>query len=226
MLQGVDGPVFLSNVNACYSRACWAEIRFPEVAYAEDQAFAKAMLAAGWLKAYHPGAAVLHAHDYTPGEFMRRYFDEYRGLRETIGHVEDMSPRTVAGVTRRQVAADLGWMRREGLRGGSGRAGPPARSCITRPAGLRRARLAGSPAARGPAGAALARAQRGRREGARGGGTRRRYRARSGSARDPREPKLRTAVLEEVLRLSREGEAPLVDRPARASRSASACTWR
>ena len=43
------------------------------------------MLAAGWAKAYHPGAAVLHAHDYPPVGFMRRYFDEYRGLRETLG---------------------------------------------------------------------------------------------------------------------------------------------
>ncbi len=110
----MDDPVFLSNVNACYARSCWAEIRFPDVAYAEDQAFARAMLDAGWLKVFHPEAAVLHAHDYSPVEFMRRYFDEYRGLRETIGHVEDMSPRTVAGVTRRQVAGDLRWMREQG----------------------------------------------------------------------------------------------------------------
>jgi O-antigen biosynthesis protein len=113
VVQGVDDPVFLSNVNATYARSCWAEIRFPHVEYAEDQAFARAMLDAGWLKVFHPGAAVLHAHDYSQGEFMRRYFDEYRGLRETIGHVEDMSPRTVASVTRRQVAGDLRWMREQ-----------------------------------------------------------------------------------------------------------------
>ena len=113
-MQRVDGPVFLSNVNACYARACWAEVRFPDVAYAEDQAFSRAMLDAGWLKVYQPRAGVLHAHDYTPVEFMRRYFDEYRGLRETIGHVEPVSPRTVAGVTRRQLAGDLSWMRTQG----------------------------------------------------------------------------------------------------------------
>jgi O-antigen biosynthesis protein len=114
VVQRVDGPVFLSNVNASYARSCWAEIRFPNVEYAEDQAFARAMLDAGWLKVFHPGAAVLHAHDFTPVDFIRRYFDEYRGLRETIGHVEDMSPRTVAGVTRRQVAGDFRWMREQG----------------------------------------------------------------------------------------------------------------
>ena len=30
-LQCDGGPTFLSNVNACYSRRCWQEIRFPEV---------------------------------------------------------------------------------------------------------------------------------------------------------------------------------------------------
>ncbi len=45
---------FLSNVNACYARECWEEIRFADVAYAEDQAFGRAMLEAGWVKVYHP----------------------------------------------------------------------------------------------------------------------------------------------------------------------------
>ena len=72
-------PTFLSNVNACYARACWAELRFPEVAYSEDQAFGHAMLEAGWVKVFHPAAAVRHAHDYGALDFSRRYFDEYRG---------------------------------------------------------------------------------------------------------------------------------------------------
>jgi glycosyltransferase involved in cell wall biosynthesis len=82
VLQRAGDLTFLSNVNACYARTCWAELRFP------DQAFGRALLAAGWLKAYHPAAAVRHAHDYGPVEFMKRYFDEYRGLREASGHVE------------------------------------------------------------------------------------------------------------------------------------------
>ena len=44
VLQGPGDAVFLSNVNACYRRDCWEEIRFPDVPYAEDQAFARAML--------------------------------------------------------------------------------------------------------------------------------------------------------------------------------------
>ena len=110
VLQRRGDPTFLSNVNACYARACWEEIRFREVPYSEDQAFGSDLLAAGWAKVYQPAAAVLHAHDYGAIEFMRRYFDEYRGLRESTGHVEPFAPlpavRHVAGA----VAADRRWM--------------------------------------------------------------------------------------------------------------------
>jgi len=110
-LQRRGDASFLSNVNACYARACWEQLRFPDVAYSEDQAFGRAMLDAGWVKVFHPGAAVLHAHDYGPLDFSRRYFDEYRGLRETTGHVEPLHLRH--GV--REVAHDARWMREQGM---------------------------------------------------------------------------------------------------------------
>jgi glycosyltransferase involved in cell wall biosynthesis/GT2 family glycosyltransferase len=110
VLQRRGDPTFLSNVNACYARACWEEIRFREVPYSEDQAFGGDLLAAGWAKVYHPGAAVLHAHDYGAIEFMRRYFDEYRGLRESTGHVEPFAPLGAARQVAGAVAADRRWM--------------------------------------------------------------------------------------------------------------------
>ncbi|HEU4703016.1 MAG TPA: glycosyltransferase, partial [Conexibacter sp.] len=113
-LHGPGDPAFLSNVNAAYRRDCWEQIRFRDVPYAEDQAFGTDLLAAGWLKAYHPDAAVLHAHDYGTVEFMRRYFDEYRGLRATIGHVEAFSPVQALRTVRAETAADLRWMRAQG----------------------------------------------------------------------------------------------------------------
>jgi glycosyltransferase involved in cell wall biosynthesis len=106
-------PDFLSNVNACYRRACWEELRFDDVTYAEDQAFARRLHGTRWRKAYVPEAAVLHAHDYPPVDFMRRYFDEYRGLRATVGHVEPIG-RASLGDVRRLVAADRAWMRERG----------------------------------------------------------------------------------------------------------------
>jgi glycosyltransferase involved in cell wall biosynthesis/GT2 family glycosyltransferase len=119
VVQRAGETAFLSNVNACYRRACWEQIRFRDVPYAEDQAFGADMLAAGWTKVYHPGAAVLHAHDYGALEFMRRYFDEYRGLRATNGHVEAFGPLRAVRTVRAEVARDLRWMRAEGLPAGA-----------------------------------------------------------------------------------------------------------
>ena len=117
VVQRAGDASFLSNVNACYRRACWEEIRFRDIAYAEDQAFGSDMLDAGWAKVYHPGAGVLHAHDYGAVEFMRRYFDEYRGLRASTGHLEPVEllagSRHVAGA----VAADRRWMAERGIGG-------------------------------------------------------------------------------------------------------------
>ena len=45
VVQRPGDPTFLSNVNACYARACWEEIRFRDVAYSEDQAFGADLLA-------------------------------------------------------------------------------------------------------------------------------------------------------------------------------------
>jgi glycosyltransferase involved in cell wall biosynthesis len=110
IVQRRGAATFLSNVNACYARACWEEIRFRDVAYSEDQAFGSDLLDAGWSKVYHPGAAVLHAHDYSAIEFMRRYFDEYRGLRESTGHVEPFAPAGAVRHVASAVVADRRWM--------------------------------------------------------------------------------------------------------------------
>ena len=116
-LQRPGDSTFLSNVNACYARDCWEEIRFRDVDYSEDQAFGSDLLDAGWVKVYHPGAAVLHAHDYGAIEFMRRYFDEYRGLRETTGHVEPFGLLAAARDVRAAVAGDRRWVAEQGLSG-------------------------------------------------------------------------------------------------------------
>ena len=116
-LQRRGDPSFLSNVNSCYARACWEEVRFRDIPYAEDQAFGADMLAAGWLKVYHPEAAVMHAHDYRWNQFMRRYFDEYRGLRATVGHVERLGLRSTLRGVAVNVAQDRKWMSEHGING-------------------------------------------------------------------------------------------------------------
>jgi rhamnosyltransferase len=104
-------PAFFSNVNSCVKRECWQQVRFRDIGYAEDRAFALDALAKGWSKVYDPEAAVVHSHDYEPLPFLRRYFDEYRGLREAIGYVAPANPVNLLGEVRRSVAADYAYMR-------------------------------------------------------------------------------------------------------------------
>jgi glycosyltransferase involved in cell wall biosynthesis/GT2 family glycosyltransferase len=114
VIQRQGDPSFLSDVNACYSRACWEKLRFRDLAYAEDQAFGLDLLAAGWCKVYQPQAQVLHSHNYGFAEFMRRYFDEYRGLRVSNGHVEPFVLRDTVGHVRRSVRGDDRWLTARG----------------------------------------------------------------------------------------------------------------
>ncbi|HKP20373.1 MAG TPA: glycosyltransferase [Thermoleophilaceae bacterium] len=186
---------FLSNVNACYARECWEEVRFADVAYSEDQAFGAAMLEAGWVKVFHPGARVRHAHDYGPVEFLKRYFDEYRGLRETTGHVEPLNPRGIVS----QVRGDARWMRERGW-DGPRRAGWLARSAVHH-AARRAGSTLGSRHDRLPEGAQRMLSLERRGGTANGGGGI----PRGATVRGEQGP----GPYEDILRFSRDGPAPL-----------------
>lgn len=145
----VFGPAdetFLSNVNAAYRRECWSEIRFADLAYSEDQAFGRALAHhPRWHKRYDPAAAVLHAHDYPPGEFFRRYFDEYRGLAETVGHREQIKPLAVVKDSLGRARADARYVRERG--GSAGEQARWAARATRHHAGRRVAAVLGSRAA-------------------------------------------------------------------------------
>ena len=106
---------FFTDANACISRAAWERAPFREVAYAEDRALALDMLRAGYAKAFVPQAAVLHSHEYTTLEHLRRCFDEWRGLREVYGWREPADPRALL----RGLRGELGAARRELIAAGA-----------------------------------------------------------------------------------------------------------
>lgn len=108
---------FFTDANGAVARWAWDRVAFPDVAYAEDRLLALQMLEAGYAKAYVPAAAVVHSHDYRPWDLFRRYFDEFRGLRETFDHVEPLDPRRTLGILRREVLADRAWCRAAGATG-------------------------------------------------------------------------------------------------------------
>jgi glycosyltransferase involved in cell wall biosynthesis len=108
---------FFSDVNGCVARWAWERIPYREVPYAEDQLLGREMIEAGFAKVFHPDARVLHSHDYPPAQFLRRYFDEFRSLREVLDHVEPAhplrTPLTVRGLARN----DERWLREQGVAG-------------------------------------------------------------------------------------------------------------
>jgi rhamnosyltransferase len=99
---------FFTDANACLARAAWLEVPFRRVDYAEDRLLALDMLRAGYAKAFVPAAAVVHSHDYTPAQSLRRSFDEWRALLEVYGWREPANPARLL----RRLRGELGNARR------------------------------------------------------------------------------------------------------------------
>ncbi len=102
---------FFTDANGCVSRFAWERVPFRDIAYAEDHLLAQDMLRAGYAKVYVPTAAVIHSHDYSPREWLRRSFDEARAMREVYGWAQPMGPRTTGLDLWGKVGADWRWWR-------------------------------------------------------------------------------------------------------------------
>jgi glycosyltransferase involved in cell wall biosynthesis len=108
---------FLSDVNCAVAKWALQRVPYREVPYAEDQLLGRELIEAGYAKVFHPEAAVVHSHDYPPGEFLRRYFDEFRSLREVLDHVEPAGAWRNQRVLRGLLRADERWLRAHGVHG-------------------------------------------------------------------------------------------------------------
>jgi glycosyltransferase involved in cell wall biosynthesis len=86
---------FFSNNNSAIRRVAWQHHPFPRTMMAEDQRWARAVMADGWAKAYVPGAIVHHSHDYTAAQWFRRAYDESRAAGEM--HAGDRVSKPSAG---------------------------------------------------------------------------------------------------------------------------------
>ncbi|MGI8904287.1 MAG: glycosyltransferase family 2 protein [Solirubrobacteraceae bacterium] len=104
------GPLgFFTDANGAIARAAWKCVPFRPVAYAEDHVLAHDMLRAGYAKVYHPEAAVIHSHDYSSWDWVRRSFDEARALQEVYGFREPLQARRLALQIYGRVGADWRW---------------------------------------------------------------------------------------------------------------------
>jgi glycosyltransferase involved in cell wall biosynthesis len=108
---------FFSDVNGAVARWAWKRVPYREVPYAEDQLLGRELIEAGFAKVFHPNARVIHSHDFPPIEFFRRYFDEFRSLREVLGFRQPWGPRQTLRDVRGLVGADKRWLEAQGVTG-------------------------------------------------------------------------------------------------------------
>lgn len=105
---------YFSDNNAGLRKLVWARIPYPDVDFAEDQLWAKAVVEQGYLKAYADDAAVFHSHDYSILDSFRRSFDESRAMSRLFGYV--LCPSVSSGLA--QVLAcskrDISYLRDNG----------------------------------------------------------------------------------------------------------------
>ncbi len=110
-LLGARG--YFTDANGAVSRAAWEDVRFRPVAYAEDHVLAHDMLRSGYAKVFVPEAAVVHSHDYSTLEWLRRSFDEARALDAIYGFAEQRQLRRALLHVWGLVGADLRFARSE-----------------------------------------------------------------------------------------------------------------
>jgi rhamnosyltransferase len=113
-LEGIRG--FFTDANGCIAQAAWEAVPFRPIPYAEDRALALDMLRAGYAKVYMPEAPVVHSHDYSAMDWLRRSFDEARAVRDVYGYVEPADIRRNVLMVWGKVGADLRWVRSRGGR--------------------------------------------------------------------------------------------------------------
>lgn len=102
---------FFTDANGCVARAAWERVPFRRIAYAEDHLLAQDMLRAGFAKVYVPRAAVIHSHEYSPWNWLRRSFDETRAVREVYGW--SVPAGDAVRNLRGNVGGDWRWMRHD-----------------------------------------------------------------------------------------------------------------
>lgn len=75
----------LSNNSAAYRRDVLLRWPFPDVTFAEDRAWAREVLEAGWRTVLVRDSIVRHSHSYSPWVNLRRNFDHWKAMAEELG---------------------------------------------------------------------------------------------------------------------------------------------
>jgi rhamnosyltransferase len=84
-LEAESASPWFDNVNGCLRRAAWEPHPFPELPYAEDLAWARAVARDGGALVYVPEARVWHSHERSLAYELRRAYLEGRVAAEALG---------------------------------------------------------------------------------------------------------------------------------------------
>ncbi|MSQ47155.1 MAG: glycosyltransferase [Deltaproteobacteria bacterium] len=77
---------FFANSSSVIRRTVWEHLPFPEVPFAEDQAWADLVLQAGYKTAYAADSLVVHSHSYGPWVNFCRHFEHAVAMRQLFAH--------------------------------------------------------------------------------------------------------------------------------------------
>lgn len=103
---------FYSDNNSCLRKSIWNSIPYPEVDFAEDQLWAKAIIERGFRKAYAHEAVVRHSHDYGVYETLKRSCDESAAFHNYFGYVLCLRAGDGLRIATRGAKNDFNYVRR------------------------------------------------------------------------------------------------------------------
>jgi rhamnosyltransferase len=82
---------WFSNNSSAFRRDVLLRWPFPEIEFAEDQAWARGVLEAGFRTALVPASLILHSHAYPAWTNLQRHFDHARAMRDDLGQIDDLT---------------------------------------------------------------------------------------------------------------------------------------
>ncbi len=104
---------FFSNGSSEVRRTVWEKFPFPEIAFGEDQLWAKQVLEAGCKTVYCADSLVYHSHGYGPWANFCRHFDHAGALKEPFGQQPGIPLKEELFRVLRAAREDLVFWRRQ-----------------------------------------------------------------------------------------------------------------
>lgn len=98
---------WFSNNSSAFRRDVLLRWPFPEVEFAEDQAWARGVLEAGFRTALVPASLILHSHAYPAWTNLQRHFDHARAMRDDLGQADDLTLADALRAAWRETGRDV-----------------------------------------------------------------------------------------------------------------------